>query len=61
MDNSGRARQPYRSPVLRPLGTLTDLTQGFKKSGPQDNPSTSYCGFGHEGEEPGTGGSGLSV
>ena len=55
MDNSGKAKQPYRSPVLKPLGTLTELTQAFCKSGPSDNGQAPYVA---EFEQPGTGGSG---
>jgi hypothetical protein len=59
MDVEPKVRQPYQTPVLRPLGTLTELTQGIYKEGPQDNGGTPYCG--HEGEEHGTGGSGIPV
>ncbi len=59
MNSDGNSRQPYQSPVLRPLGTLAELTQGIYKTGPQDNGSSPYCA--QVGEEPGTGGSGLAV
>ncbi len=58
MDTKGKVREPYHTPNLRTLGTLTELTQGVEKSGPNDNSGAPYCA--QVGEQPGTGGSGAA-
>ena len=60
MDNLSKVRQPYCSPVLRPLGTLADVTQGLSSTGDKDSSGAPYCGR-DGGDYPGTGGSGASL